>query len=93
MIDPNREELVSLSRAGRIVNPTKGAHYSTVIRWTQRGVSGGIKLETVRVGGRVFTSREALARFIAKLNPTGAVAIPPGRAAQAAGESLAARGA
>lgn len=37
---------------------------STVWRWAQRGV-GGIKLETVKVGGKKLTSRQALSRFIA----------------------------
>ena len=37
---------------------------STVWRWAQRGV-GGIKLETVKIGGKKLTSRQALSRFIA----------------------------
>jgi hypothetical protein len=37
---------------------------STVWRWAQRGV-GGVKLETVKVGGKKLTSRQALSRFIA----------------------------
>jgi len=37
---------------------------STVWRWAQRGV-GGVKLETVKIGGKKLTSRQALSRFIA----------------------------
>lgn len=37
---------------------------STVWRWAERGV-GGVKLETVRIGGKKMTSRQALSRFIA----------------------------
>ena len=36
---------------------------STVWRWATRGV-GGIRLETVKVGGRKLTSRQAIGRFI-----------------------------
>lgn len=37
---------------------------STVWRWTQLGVRG-VKLETVTIGGKKLTSRQALSRFIA----------------------------
>jgi hypothetical protein len=36
---------------------------STVWRWAERGV-GGIKLETVKIGGKKMTSRQAVSRFI-----------------------------
>jgi hypothetical protein len=42
-------------------------HTSTLIRWCRRGVRG-VKLETVVVGGRRYTSIEAIQRFIAKLS-------------------------
>jgi hypothetical protein len=38
-------------------------HVSTLWRWKQRGV-GGVKLETVRIGTKHFTSRQALTRFL-----------------------------
>ena len=47
-------------------NSNRPIHLSTLIRWRTRGVRG-IKLEAVRIGGRWFTSREALARFITRL--------------------------
>lgn len=42
-------------------------HVSTVVRWSRRGLKG-ITLETILVGGRRFTSVEAIGRFIAKLS-------------------------
>ena len=36
---------------------------ATLHRWRLNGV-GGVKLETVKVGGRRFVSRQALQRFI-----------------------------
>jgi hypothetical protein len=33
----------------------------------------GVKLETVRIGARIFTSREAVERFLAALNPASEV--------------------
>jgi hypothetical protein len=53
-------------RGGRI-----RVHLSTVIRWVRRGCRG-VRLEAVRVGGRWVTSREALDRFVERLNqPSG----------------------
>jgi hypothetical protein len=47
--------------------------FSTVWRWVLRGVRGAdgevVRLEAARVGGRWFTSREALARFTDYLTP------------------------
>lgn len=41
----------------------------TVRRWMTDGVRG-VKLEGYWVAGRMFTTREALTRFLAKLNGT-----------------------
>ncbi len=49
-------------------------HVATCYRWTQRTVN---PLETVRVGGRVFSSVEAIRRFIARCSSKGAVAQTP----------------
>jgi len=56
------ETLVTLSAAAKLVPGS--VLVSTLHRWRQRGVRG-IKLETVLLGGRRFTSREALERFSA----------------------------
>lgn len=65
MIDTSTERLCTLAQATRHVpgNP----HIATLHRWRLRGVRG-VKLETVLVGGRRFTSVEALARFTERLN-------------------------
>ena len=64
MIDLNQETLISLPQATK---PTPGGriHISTLHRWSLRGIRG-VRLETVLVGGKRFTSREALDRFIAE---------------------------
>ncbi|MBX3437201.1 MAG: DUF1580 domain-containing protein [Planctomycetaceae bacterium] len=47
-----------------------GPNISTLHRWRLHGVRGH-KLETVLVGGRRFTSDEALERFIARTTAAG----------------------
>lgn len=59
------EDLLSLPAAAGIF-PGR-PHCSTVWRYATRGVHG-ITLETIRVGGKVFTSHEAVARFVARCN-------------------------
>lgn len=56
MIDVQTESLLTFTQAARHL-PTR-PHVSTVWRWA---ATGG--LETVRLGGRVYTSAEALDRF------------------------------
>jgi hypothetical protein len=77
MIDVSKEQIRTLSQVTRIVpgNP----HVATLHRWRLRGVKG-VKLETVLVGGRRFTSVEALARFTERLNGgRGSQRITPAR--------------
>lgn len=62
------EKLISLAQATHHVpnRPT----VRTVWRWHLIGVDG-VRLETVKVGGRRYTSEEALERFYRRLtNPT-----------------------
>lgn len=62
------ESLVTLPEASEIA---PGApHLSTLRRWCSRGVRGCV-LETVLVGGRRWTSREALERFFTDLSSLG----------------------
>ena len=56
MIDLQSEQLLTLADAARHL-PTR-PHVSTIWRWAAKG-----GLETVRLGGRVYTSAEALDRF------------------------------
>lgn len=56
-----KEKLLSLNEAAKAI-PGR-PHISTVRRWISYGV-GGIRLETVQIGGRRYTSIEAIERFI-----------------------------
>src|SRR4051794_19221743 len=63
------EELILLRRVPRVVQYR--LHCSTALRWADRGVKRGsrvIRLENTWIGGRRYTSREALARFFARLS-------------------------
>lgn len=65
MIDVMTESLVPLKEVPRLLPPRDGdrpIHISAVYRWVQRGVRGK-RLESVRIGGTTYTSREALQRF------------------------------
>jgi hypothetical protein len=65
MIDITREQIRTLSQAAQEL-PGR-PHVSTLWRWSRRGVRG-VTLETVSIGGRRYTSREALGRFTAALS-------------------------
>ena len=62
MIDPVTETLETLAEAARSL-PSR-PHPSTLHRWRLRGIRG-VKLDTILIGGRRYTSREALQRFFA----------------------------
>ena len=66
MIDVASEQLVILTKAPSHI-PGR-PHLATVYRWFQKGVRGGVKLETALVGGRRFTSVEAIQRFVERLS-------------------------
>lgn len=55
------EDALTLPQAAREL-PGK-PNPSTLWRWTVRGI-GGQKLETIKIGSKVFTTRQALSRFI-----------------------------
>ena len=60
------ENILSLSEARKELQKVTGHRpdNATLWRWITRGV-GGVKLEAVRLGGRsIYTSTEALHRFI-----------------------------
>lgn len=61
----------------------------TVYRWTNVGLCGGITLETLWVGGAMFTSRQALARFFERVGVAkrGRRQGPPGIDPKAAGRA------
>lgn len=77
MIDVAAESLIPLRDVPRCLPPRpngKRVHISAVYRWTLRGIKG-VVLETIRVGGTRYTSREAIQRFSEQL--TGAPAVLP----------------
>lgn len=63
-IDPLNDELIPLSQAARCLPNKPGA--ATLWRWHRRGVNG-VKLEIVRVGGRVFTTASAWRDFVTRM--------------------------
>ena len=70
-IDLATEELLSLTDAANSLPPLDGKrpHVSTIWRWCRKGLKG-VRLEHVRLGHRVCTSRDALARFSQRLAET-----------------------
>jgi hypothetical protein len=86
------EHLVPLSDVPSLLPPRPNGrrlHFSTIWRWATRGVRGGIRLATVRIGGATYTSREAIQRFADEL----ADAPTPGRPNRPADASPRARSA
>ena len=74
MIDPAVETLVAWQRVSELIPGQP--HLSTLHRWRLRGVRGK-KLETLLVGGKRFSSREAITRFIVALNADDAPSAQP----------------
>lgn len=68
------EEILALSAASREI-PGR-PHPSTLFRWATGTGCNGHKLEVIRVGRRLFTSREAIARFLAACNDGRPVVAP-----------------
>ena len=69
MLDMSNEQLLTLRDAARALPGQRcgrRVHVSTLYRWCSRGL-GGVQLECLRVGGRLYTSQEALQRFADRL--------------------------
>ncbi len=71
-IDPDVEEIITLSRAARDVKPD-GVSPATFARWLQRGVrtrsaDERVRPATIWLGGRRLTSVEAMRDFFAAQN-------------------------
>jgi len=65
MITLDEDKLIPLRDVPKLLprRPNgKRLHISAVYRWAQRGL-GGRQLETIKIGGTTYTSREALMRF------------------------------
>jgi hypothetical protein len=77
--EPSHDQTILLKLAGSWIPGRPSV--PTLFRWSLRGVRG-VRLETWLVGGRRFTSRDAIARFIAAINhniPTQPRAEAPGQ--------------
>ena len=78
MIDPLADELISLVEAAALFPRRRGGSKvstSTLWRWYTRG-SRGVRLEVARVGGSVYTTRDAIRNFIASRSLTGGAPVP-----------------
>ena len=64
-INPEHEELLTLAEASHVI-PTR-PDVRTIWRWLERGCRG-VRLDSIRIGGRRYTSREAIERFLGTLN-------------------------
>jgi hypothetical protein len=65
-IEITEEQLLCFGEAAKLLPPGSRPSYTTFWRWWRHGVNG-VKLETVRVGGKRFTTAEAMQRFVATL--------------------------
>ena len=66
----DKEDLISLCDIPDVVPRSKGQKKlskSTVRRWVTYGITGVDPLETIRYGSAVYTSRQALDRFFARV--------------------------
>lgn len=74
MIDFATEDLITFGQAAEMLpgRSDRRTSPSTIWRWAKVGCKASdgtlVKLETVRIGGRFCTSREAVLRFIAATN-------------------------
>jgi hypothetical protein len=94
MIELKSEKVMSLSEAAKHVpsrRAGKRCAVQTLYRWAQTG-HRGVKLETLRVGGTLCTSLEALQRFCERLSSGQVPAQRSGEAADVVDQRLAAEG-
>jgi hypothetical protein len=68
MIDIYKEQIRSYAEASKAL-PGR-PHSGTIARWATRGRQG-VRLETVTIGGRRYTSLEAIQRFVRQLSGSG----------------------
>ena len=102
-----QEDVISLAGVARLFPGARGAERvspTTTFRWATKGVrtpAGVVKLETFRAGSRLFSTKQAVERFVTALStPADPVATPTVRtpsarrkAGDAAAEALKAAGA
>ena len=87
------EELIDLTKAAALFADGSGRkpHVATLRRWAKNGCRG-YRLQTIFVGNRLMTSRQAASRFLAAINgapPADVLPTPtPTSAAERAGREL-----
>lgn len=83
-----REGLLGLTEALHSEGPRVSVW--TAMRWCRRGLRDGTRLEAIKVGGRWYSSREAVRRFLARQaqEPSPPVSTSPSCKAQAASSYL-----
>lgn len=74
-VDLLQEERLALGRAARDCN----VHIATIGRWCQRGIRS-VVLESYLLGGRRYTTRQALTRFVERRSSIG-TRVQPGASA------------
>jgi hypothetical protein len=69
MIDYAKDDLITLDVAAGLLPKVRDTpvHKSTMWRWASRGVKG-VRLETIKVGGKTYTTKAALDEFMHDLN-------------------------
>jgi hypothetical protein len=80
MIDLANESVLTLNEIARLLPPSRRnrpVSFNCVLRWARRGLKSSstgevVKLEVIKVGGRLLSSREALQRFGERLSPPSA---------------------
>lgn len=75
MIDLKFERLRAFNQAARVLPKGSRPNQSTWWRWWRHGVRG-VRLETVIVGGKRYTTDEAVLRFVAALNAATPGTVP-----------------
>ena len=93
MIDPKNEVLIDFAEAAKNLprKPSgKAVHVRTVARWALYGIRG-IRLDSLCIGGRRVTSKEACHRFFEALTESANQAMNPKSAAPVATTSDACR--
>lgn len=85
MIDTREEQVFPLPAIRRYLPPStrtgKPVHPSVVSRWIKTGLKAGdgstVRLEAVKCGGSLCTSREAIERFFAELTAKSGLSVRP----------------
>lgn len=83
-LDVFSEKVIGLKEASQLLPKTTGnktVHFATLFRWILGGLKAKdgfvVRLESVKIGGRLCTSQEALQRFFDRLSGNQQVVTPP----------------